>query len=55
MSSVPGQRRSGALRAIDEAVARLPRDPRSRDLRAVLNAVRAWRQGKDERSSRWTA
>jgi len=55
ISAVSGQRRSGALRAIDDAVARLPRDPRPRDLRAVLNAVRAWRQDKDERSSRWAA
>ncbi|WP_449343903.1 scabin-related ADP-ribosyltransferase [Streptomyces mexicanus] len=55
ISAVSGQRRSGALRAIDDAVARLPRDPRPRDLRAVLNAVRAWQQDKDEHSSRWAA
>nr|WP_237331267.1 hypothetical protein [Streptomyces mexicanus] len=55
ISAVSGQRRSGALRAIDDAVARLLRDPRPRNVRAVLNAVRAWQQDKDERSSRWVA
>ncbi|MCZ1007822.1 hypothetical protein O1L68_14915 [Streptomyces lydicus] len=54
-SSVSGRRRSGALRAIDNAVAGLPRHPDAQDLAGVLFAVRGWQQTADRTSSRWDA
>ncbi|MFE7119583.1 hypothetical protein ACFU99_29615, partial [Streptomyces sp. NPDC057654] len=53
LSSVSGRRRSNELRAIDDAVRRLPAHPGERDLRRVLSAVDNWRAGKSRSSHRW--
>ncbi|MEC3993782.1 hypothetical protein VSR01_09610 [Actinacidiphila sp. DG2A-62] len=54
-SGVPGRRRSAETRAIDRAVARLPRWPGEGDLRQVLAAVSAWRAAEPSDAMRSNA
>ncbi|MFD8384655.1 hypothetical protein ACFV2X_40055 [Streptomyces sp. NPDC059679] len=55
ISESGGSRRSSALRAIDRAVSRLPRDAGTEDLRRVLVSVTEWKSDKGPESRRWDA
>ncbi|MFJ6392368.1 hypothetical protein ACIQJT_32710 [Streptomyces sp. NPDC091972] len=55
ISASGGSRRSSALRAIDRAVERLPRNPGLEDLRRVLVSVTEWQSDKGPGSRRWGA
>ncbi|WP_424894147.1 hypothetical protein [Streptomyces sp. SAI-124] len=55
ISASGGSRRSSALRAIDRAVERLPRNPGLEDLRRVLVSVTEWQSDKGPESRRWGA
>ncbi|KOG87430.1 hypothetical protein ADK38_25475, partial [Streptomyces varsoviensis] len=54
-ASASGKKRSEELRAIDDAVRRLPDNPSERHLQRVLTAVDAWRAVKSRSSHRWEA
>ncbi|MFJ6573538.1 hypothetical protein ACIQNU_39650 [Streptomyces sp. NPDC091292] len=55
ISASGGSRRSSALRAIDRAVSRLPRNAGPDDLRRVLVSVTEWKSDKGPGSGRWDA